>query len=1269
MFSRALPRWLVFPLLVACWAVAVNVGAQQQSLSPGVNKSYEDPDVEKATKRFEGDSREAFHMRDQIVAACQVRPGMDVADIGAGTGLFTRLMAPKVGPKGRVYAVDIARKFVEHVEKACREQRIENVTGVVCTATSAELPPESIDLAFVCDTYHHFEYPYKMLASIRRALRPGGRLVIVDYRKEGKWAEGHVRADKPTVIEEVTRAGFKLLDGPEGFLKEQYMVRFEKAPAEPTKAPAAGGSYADWLRHRDAVRKEPGLLRYYAFEGLRDGAGQIPSLAGTGGSLEYRAPKGSSAGRLRTLVGRRPHQRAAQLDEGWLEGTTVDLSSNGFSVIAWLRIAGPGTHRGNNEATNGTLLALGNGYWEGWRLTTSYPDRTIHFEIGRPKPSHSVGIATAPVSDRQWHHVAATWDGRQMRLYVDGIPAASGEYAGSYTPPAGKRALRIGYANAGIGSVVLEIDEAAIYGRALSAEEVFEQAYPWLVSLPGPASPERLAVGMLVAKSLFAKGDYAAARKELARLVSERDAPTALRGIAQLRIAQSFVRQEDLAAAKAEYRKILDLADVLPHQQWEARRRIGELERIESGLPARDPAASRTQLPKRPEPAVTLYVAPDGSDANPGTRERPFAGLERARDELRRLKQSGGLGAGGAAVLVRGGRYPVRQTFTLAAEDSGTPEAPIVWRACEEQAPVFTGGVRLRGFQTVSDPKILGRVPEEARGKLVQVDLKAHGLTSFKPLVLGGFASGRGFKTHPAVELFFDGQPLPLARWPNQGFVATGDVLGPTPKENRYQRKASVEGVFTYDGDRPARWTEEKDAHLYGYWFYDWADSYERVQSIDTQKRTITLAPPYHRYGYRAGRRYYALNLLAEIDAPGEWYLDRAAGVLYFWPPSDPSRAVVELSTVEVPFVEMADVSHVTLQGLVWESGCGDGIVLRGGQRCLLAGCTVRHFGGNGVEIRGGTGHGLLGCDVYSMGRGGVVLSGGNRKTLAPSGYFVENCHIHHLSRIDHTYTPAVRGEGVGHRIAHNLMHHIGSSALNVRGNDHLVELNEVHNVVLESDDQGGVDLYGDPTFRGNVYRWNYWHHIGAWQPDAEQPACGQAGIRLDDAVSGVLVYGNVFYRCSAGNFGGVQIHGGKDNAVDGNLFVDCRTAVSFTPWGQKRWLEFTAKSLDSPQIDRALYLARYPQLAHLADDPDVNLVCRNLVYRCGEFLRRNRGGARLFDNWVTEEDPGFADAAGGVFRFKGDGGLDRVSLEPIPWDEIGLYRDEIRRGLPERNQ
>ncbi len=765
---------------------------------------------------------------------------------------------------------------------------------------------------------------------------------------------------------------------------------------------------------------------------------------------------------------------------------------------------------------------------------------------------------------------------------------------------------------------------------------------------------------LALSNSLCANGDAA---------VEPNSSPRA-RSIAGLRSARALALEKKLDAAEKEYTKIVSMGGASAHHRQEADECLREIKRLRAGLPARDPLQSRGPPPRLPSPGAELHVAPSGSDANPGILARPFATLEGARDEIRTLKSRGGLPEGGVAVIVHGGEYRVTGTFRLGAGDGGTETAPVVYRAAPGERPRFRGGLRISGFRPVSEAAILDRLPEEARGKVVQVDLRVSGVKQVIPLRLGGFASGAGFRTWPAVEVFFDGEAMPLARWPNDGFIQIAEVTGMDNLQS-HGRQGVKDGRFTYEGDRPRRWKGEREVWLYGYWFWDWADSYDRVASIDPERREIVIAPPYHRYGYRKGQRFRAINVLSEIDTPGEWYLDRETLTLYFWPPPAPERSLedlfVELSQADFPLVELENVSHLALVGLTWELGGADGMIVKGGNRCLIAGCTVQCLGGNGIEVHGGTAHGILSCDIRSMGRGGVVLVGGDRRTLIPGGHFIENCHIRDLSRIDHTYTPGVRLEGVGNRISHNLVHGVLSSAFRVEGNDHRIEYNEVFDVLLESDDQGGADMFGNPTYRGDIFRYNWWHHIGSWSRNGEQPHCGQAGIRLDDAICGVLVYGNVFQKCSAGGlgFGGVQIHGGKENIVDNNLFLDCAAAISFSPWGERRWRESVRNALSRGGIDRGLYLARYPELKQLSEGHDSNHVWRNVALRCDRFLLRDPGRQELIENWVVPDDPGFAKASLEEFTGRSSPACTRIGFRPIPLDEIGLYRDEYRTSLP----
>lgn len=207
------------------------VASSEQNLNPDINRYYEDPNVTQWRGVFEREGREIWDQRNEIVGQLRLQPGQAVADIGAGTGFFTVLMAQQVGPKGRVYAVDIAKNFVDAGVQRAKDQGLSNVIGVVNDQHSVQLPPNSIDLAFISDTYHHFEYPQSMLYSIHSALKQGGDMVIIDFRRvpesSSSWVLGHVRADAHQVIKEIEASGFEITEELD-FMQTQYYLRFRK---------------------------------------------------------------------------------------------------------------------------------------------------------------------------------------------------------------------------------------------------------------------------------------------------------------------------------------------------------------------------------------------------------------------------------------------------------------------------------------------------------------------------------------------------------------------------------------------------------------------------------------------------------------------------------------------------------------------------------------------------------------------------------------------------------------------------------------------------------------------------------------------------------------------------------------------------------------------------------------------------------------------------------------------------------------------------------
>ncbi len=237
--NRTIASLLFVLLASACGApprsAPASAPATRESVKPGINKDFLDPklEVQRFVERFETESREIYAEREAILERVGLRPGSRVADIGAGTGLFSYSFAERVGASGKVYAVDIAKPFVERLAIGAAERGLEQLEAVQCAEDDVRLPAGAVDIAFVCDTYHHFEYPAATMASIHRALRPGGELVLIDFHRiEGvsrEWTLEHVRAGEDVFTREIVAAGFERLEDvtPAG-LKENYMLRFRR---------------------------------------------------------------------------------------------------------------------------------------------------------------------------------------------------------------------------------------------------------------------------------------------------------------------------------------------------------------------------------------------------------------------------------------------------------------------------------------------------------------------------------------------------------------------------------------------------------------------------------------------------------------------------------------------------------------------------------------------------------------------------------------------------------------------------------------------------------------------------------------------------------------------------------------------------------------------------------------------------------------------------------------------------------------------------------
>jgi len=670
-----------------------------------------------------------------------------------------------------------------------------------------------------------------------------------------------------------------------------------------------------------------------------------------------------------------------------------------------------------------------------------------------------------------------------------------------------------------------------------------------------------------------------------------------------------------------------------------------------------------------------LHVSPAGNDGwtgrlarpNAARTDGPVATLARARDLIRELKRAPGGLQGPVVVELQGGTYELPGTFALTAGDSGTPDHPITYRAARGREVRIVGGKVLSGFAPVKDAAVLARLDPAARGRVLCADLGAQGISGYPPMES---AAGWG-SSEPGLEVFFADEPMTLARWPNTGFARIARVKGAHAMDIR-GTKGTVEGVFTCEGDRPGRWAGEPDLMVNGFWFFDWADQRYRVKSIDPATGTITVDDEKHRheFGFRKGQWFYAYNALSELDAPGEWYLDRRKGILYFWPPKPVNKGKVVVSLLR-DLVTMQDVSHINLEGLTLECCQGTAVGINGGEDCRVAACVVRNTGGWGITISGGSRHEVFGCDMYNLGNGGVSLAGGDRRTLSPANHNVENCHIFRFGRWNPVYKPAVQLDGVGNRAAHNLINDAPHMAIGFGGNDHVIEFNEIHSVVYGSNDAGVIYAGRDWTMRGNRISWNYIHDIHGFEDG------GCMGVYLDDQFASATVYGNIFYRVPPSRSwqAAVFVGGGRDNVVENNVFVDCGTAVLVDARGLG-WQKVEGgvagliRGLDSVPYREEPWRSRYPEMLTLPDQkpgtPFNNLVARNICAggRWADIEDGAREGVTLVDNLV-DPDPGFVNAKKLDFRLKPGSPAFKLGFKAIPVGKIGLYKAPLRASWP----
>ena len=683
-----------------------------------------------------------------------------------------------------------------------------------------------------------------------------------------------------------------------------------------------------------------------------------------------------------------------------------------------------------------------------------------------------------------------------------------------------------------------------------------------------------------------------------------------------------------------------------------------------------------------------LYVSPDGSDEADGSFAHPLATVEKARDLVRAMDKTG---KSGITVALKAGEYRV-SSLRFTAEDGGTENCPIAYRAYGDGEVILNGGVTLprEALRRVTDEAQLARLSENARKNVLAADLITLGITAEqygRLHAVGAYNTADkydGDRTGDGnCELFVDDIRQTLARYPNgTKTLRTGAVVKEglgresadcVVKEAYPETRNPEPDVYKLDkklSDRIASWQTTEDVWMFGYWRWDWADASTPLGTVD--RENLTISPMFVSvYGAIKGAPYYFYNVFEELDAPGEWYLDRDGGVLYFWPPEGfNDHSSVELSLTTDNIIK-AEADHLTFDGFTVKGTRGDAVDITGDGN-TVRNCLIKNIAGNALRMTGYDNL-VFGNEITRTGRGGVILTGGDRETLTPGNNRAENNLVHDWSEIYETYQPAFTLAGVGNICAHNEMYNSPHEAITFDGNDHVMEYNVIHHVNLKTDDGGAIYANAHWDWCGNLIRYNCIYDLGA---DGHQPL----GIYMDGHLSGETVYGNLLVNVPGA---GLHLNGGRFLEVHNNIVVNTpKRSIWYNIGGIDdsseqggrlwRWLyespwrsELWQKTYPSLSVERFSDDFDDQEDPNFMPNPAYSNVTGNLIVNAdggiGEISEPAMKYSNISGNAVYKLNALkklFADPENGDYTLRDDAPVfDEIpDFEPLPLKEIGRY-------------
>ncbi len=521
------------------------------------------------------------------------------------------------------------------------------------------------------------------------------------------------------------------------------------------------------------------------------------------------------------------------------------------------------------------------------------------------------------------------------------------------------------------------------------------------------------------------------------------------------------------------------------------------------------------------ENVANIYVSVNGSDSGDGSFNAPLKTLQAANNMVAEIKGS----YNGVNVHIMAGTYDISD-LKFGAANSGSSDAQIVWKAYNNDKVILTSEQIINNSRiTTVNADTIQKIPLLARGDVKQVKLTAEEIKAIGPIRYTGQRSG----SHDApAYLAQDGKMYEIAGYPNK--------INMTIADSRLE-VTDAGFVYTIDDERVNRWSDVKDAYLVGNPTYEWYEDTLKIADITGSKITTSEGGSYH-YRYGAGAKLRIVNLVEEIDYPGEFYIDREEGYLYFYPIDNISGSTFALVTSQKPFMTVEGAQHISFENFIFEGTCSTGIVINNSDNITLKNCELKNIGKYAIDINNSKNTTITGSHIHDIGKAAIIVSGGgNSLDFTPGNNKVTNCHIEKYGKVLRRNANAISlSGGVGNIASHNRIHAADHSAISFSGNYHIIEYNDIYDVLNNADDAGAIYAGRSWVDGGTEIRYNYIHD----NPYSNGNENAKSGVYLDDSFTGTKIYGNVFANMNAG----VKLHASNYNDVQNNVFINLKSSV-----------------------------------------------------------------------------------------------------------------------------